>query len=70
MNTIFSTSVEVSSSDLFLGLNVSPIGYFLITEVSGVFFILLLQGMRILSGVTLAKIYPCKDKKETLKMYL
>ena len=70
MKTTFSTSVTVSSYALFLGWTVSLIGYFLITEVSGVFFLLFLQGIRILSGGALAELSPCQDKAETLELSL
>ena len=39
-------------------------------EVSDVFFLLFLQGIRCLSGVTLDKIFPRPDKTETLKLSL
>ena len=63
----FSTSVIVSSFTLLLGLTSSRIGSFLIIEVSGVLFILLLRGILRVSGVT---IDPCPDKTETLKLSL
>ena len=43
LRILFSTSVIVSSFALFLGLNGSPIFYFLITEVSRFFFVSFLR---------------------------
>ena len=65
-----STSVTVFSFAPFLGLTVSPIGYFLIPEVSGVLFISFLQVIQGLSGVTLAKSYLFQDKRETFTLSL
>ena len=39
-------------------------------EVSDVFFLLFLRGIRCLSGVTLDKFFPRPDKTETLKLSL
>ena len=46
-------------------MTVSTIGSFLITELSGVLFILFLQVILCWYGVTLAKLSPCLDKLET-----
>ena len=58
----FPLSNKVYYFSFLLGLTVSPISYFLITEISVVFFLLFLQGIQKLSGVTLAKSSPCPDK--------
>ena len=42
----------------------SWIGCFLMIEMSGVLFILLLRGMHIVYGVLLDKLYPCPEKPE------
>ena len=68
MKTIFFTEVTASYFSVFLGLTLSPLGSFLIDEVYGVFFMLFLRGIKILSGVTLAKVSPCPEKTETLKL--
>ena len=60
--TNFSASVKLFSFSLFLGLNCSWIGYFLIVGVSLFFFPLFLQGIQRISGVTLDKFAPFQTK--------
>ena len=66
----FSTIVIVSYFSLFLGLTGSWIDFLIMIKVSGVFFTLLLRGIRCWSGVTLDKLYLFPDKTETLKLSL
>ena len=70
LGLLFSTSVIVSYFTLFLGLTVSTIGSFLITELSGRFFLSFLRGIWISSVVQIAKLSSCLDKIETLKLSL
>ena len=68
--TIFSTIVKVFYFALFLGLTGSWIVFFIIIEVSGVFFLLFLRGIRRVSDVSLDRLSPCTEKLETLKLSL
>ena len=67
---MFSTSGDVFYFALLLGSTGFLIGCFLIIEVSGVFFILFLRVIQIVSCVTLDKRSPCAEKTETLKLSL
>ena len=62
MKNTFYPSVTVFSCDLFLGLTVSLVGFFFITELAGLFYLLFLREIKILSYVILAKLSPCLNK--------
>ena len=67
--TNFCTSGIIPSFALLLGLSGSWILYFPVIEMSEVFFLLFLQGIRFWSGVTIYKLSPCTDITERLELY-
>ena len=64
---VFASGI-ISSSALLLGFSGSWILNFHLIEVSEVFFILFLQWIRCLSGITIDTLHPCIDMRERLAL--
>ena len=69
LSDLFSTSGILSSYALLLGLYGSWTLYFPVIKISQVFFLLFLQGIYCLSGVTLDTLSTCPYIPERLGLY-